>query len=88
MDKTTLIIGFAVLVGLVAVSIYLSNKTPSQTKVVASSQNRIDKREYIKVAKAPSAPSGEYRNLETWDIKYSPDGMPTKITIHREATRT
>lgn len=26
-----------------------------------------------------------YQNLETWDIKYSVDGLPTTITIHRDA---
>ena len=32
--------------------------------------------------------TGQYKNLETWDIQYSPDGLPTKISIHREAKRT
>ena len=29
--------------------------------------------------------AGTYKNAETWDIAYSPDGLPTKITIHRDA---
>ena len=31
---------------------------------------------------------GSYRNEETWDVQYSPDGLPTKIVIHRDARRT
>ena len=30
---------------------------------------------------------GQYTNTETWDVLYSPDGLPTKITIHRDARR-
>ena len=38
--------------------------------------------------KNKSGTIGQYKNLETWDVQYSPDGLPTKISIHREATRT
>ena len=31
---------------------------------------------------------GKYNNLESWDVSYNADGLPTKIEIHREATRT
>ena len=29
-----------------------------------------------------------YLNTETWDIAWSNDGLPTQITIHRDAIRT
>ena len=31
---------------------------------------------------------GQYSNEEKWNIKYDRDGLPTEITIHRQATRT
>lgn len=31
--------------------------------------------------------AGQYLNEEKWDVKYSEDGLPTSITIHRNATR-
>ena len=34
-----------------------------------------------------ASPTGKYLNEETWDVQYSPDGLPTKIVIHREAVR-
>ena len=36
-------------------------------------------------SKQPTA--GQYLNKESWDISYNEDGLPTKITIHRDATR-
>ena len=35
--------------------------------------------------KQPTA--GQYLNKESWDISYNEDGLPTKITINRDATR-
>jgi len=29
-----------------------------------------------------------YRNNETWDIEWNPDGLPAKVTIHRDAVQT
>jgi len=31
--------------------------------------------------------AGTYNNLESWEVSYNPDGLPTKITIHRDARR-
>lgn len=28
-----------------------------------------------------------YQNEETWDIQWSPDGLPMKVTIHRKAVQ-
>ena len=30
-------------------------------------------------------PLGTYLNKEEWDISYDKEGLPTKITIHRDA---
>ena len=38
--------------------------------------------------KKNSQPAGQYLNEEKWDVKYSEDGLPTSITIHRNATRS
>lgn len=37
---------------------------------------------------AAALPAGLYKNAETWEITWSPDGFPTKVVIHRNATRT
>jgi len=40
---------------------------------------------------APPAAASEghrYRNSETWDIEWNPDGLPSKVTIHRDAVQT
>jgi hypothetical protein len=29
-----------------------------------------------------------YRNNETWEIEWTPDGLPGKVTIHRDARQT
>ena len=29
-----------------------------------------------------------YHNNETWDIEWTPDGLPGKVTIHRDAVQT
>ena len=31
---------------------------------------------------------GSYQNTETWDLEWSKDGLPTKVTIHRDARTT
>ena len=33
------------------------------------------------------APSATYANEESWEIEWSPDGLPIKIEVHRNATR-
>ena len=43
---------------------------------------------YIFLKSKTSSTAGQYKNLETWNVSYNPDGLPTKIEIHREATRT
>lgn len=30
-------------------------------------------------------PVASYQNAETWSIKYNDDGLPTEITVHRDA---
>jgi len=39
----------------------------------------------MKNTQKPAA--GTYKNEEVWNVEYSADGMPTKITIHRDARR-
>lgn len=29
-----------------------------------------------------------YKNSETWEIEWTPDGLPGKVTIHRNAVQT
>jgi len=38
--------------------------------------------------KKTSSTAGQYKNLESWNVTYNQDGLPTKIEIHRDATRT
>ena len=33
------------------------------------------------------SPVGQYLNEESWYVSYNEDGLPTKITIHRNAVR-
>lgn len=33
-------------------------------------------------------PIATYANEESWEITWSPDGLPTKIVVHRNATKT
>jgi len=35
-----------------------------------------------------AVPAGNYVNEESWDIEWNKDGLPSKVTIHRNATRT
>ena len=35
-----------------------------------------------------TASAGSYRNEESWDVQYNLEGLPTKITIHRDARRS
>lgn len=32
--------------------------------------------------------AGNYVNAEEWDITWNKEGLPTKVVIHRNATRT
>lgn len=43
---------------------------------------------YLILKRKSGSIAGQYKNLETWNVTYSQDGLPTKIEIHREATRT
>jgi len=40
------------------------------------------------VLKNRSTTIGSYKNEESWDVAYNDDGMPTRITIHRDAKRS
>ena len=35
-----------------------------------------------------TAGAGSYKNTESWEVTYSDEGLPTKITIHRDAKRS
>lgn len=34
------------------------------------------------------APLASYQNEESWEIEWSDDGLPRKITVHRQARRS
>jgi hypothetical protein len=36
----------------------------------------------------PSAGAHQYKNEETWNIEWNEDGLPSKVTIHRNALST
>jgi len=36
----------------------------------------------------PSKPARRYQNAETWDIDWNEDGLPKRITIHRDAIQS
>ena len=38
--------------------------------------------------KRKSVPIANYLNKEEWSIKYNEDGLPTSVTIHRDARQT
>ena len=38
--------------------------------------------------KRKAQPAGQYLNEEKWDISYNVDGLPTTVTIHRDARRS
>lgn len=40
-----------------------------------------------KTATPTQAIAGTYKNEEAWDVQYNSDGLPTKIVVHRNATR-
>ena len=42
---------------------------------------------FVKNKSQSSGIAGTYSNKEEWDVSYNEDGLPTKITIHRDATR-
>jgi len=31
--------------------------------------------------------AGTYRNSEEWEVSYNSEGLPTKISVHRDAKR-
>ena len=37
---------------------------------------------------ATAGTAGQYKNLEEWSISYNEDGLPVKIVVHRNASRT
>ena len=39
------------------------------------------------ILKGKTTQASTYNNVESWDVAYNEDGLPTKITIHREAVR-
>ena len=54
------------------------------------SPNRLSGRTNFKpVWLTENKPEGRrYRNTETWDIKWNTDGLPEKVTIHRDARQS
>lgn len=38
--------------------------------------------------KSRSASAGNYKNEEAWSVEYNSDGLPTHITVHRDAKRS
>jgi len=36
----------------------------------------------------PQQPASTYLNEETWEVEWSSEGLPTRITVHRNAQRT
>ena len=42
---------------------------------------------YLLIKKNQGSITGQYSNKEEWDVQYNEDGLPIKISIHREATR-
>ena len=58
-DKTLLIIGAVIVIGLILWFVIKNKQTPA----------------------------AQYLNEESWDVAYNSDGLPTKITIHRNATQ-
>ena len=39
-------------------------------------------------ALVPYQAAATYNNEESWDITWNPDGLPEKIVVHRNATKT
>jgi len=43
----------------------------------------------LKPFSSSAKPVGKrYQNTETWEIKWNTDGLPEKVTIHRDAVRS
>jgi hypothetical protein len=42
----------------------------------------------IRLVDAPEPEGRRYRNEETWNIEWNADGLPSKVTIHRDATQS
>ena len=72
-DKIGIII-IAIL--LIALLLLLKKEFSNRNRAIASGGPKVDGREH------------EYHNEESWDVEYNADGMPTKITIHRNALST
>lgn len=43
--------------------------------------------EYFNLKEIASQPQAAYENKEEWEISWSPEGLPTKIVVHRKAHR-
>lgn len=43
---------------------------------------------YLFLKSRASVGVGSYLNEESWNVEYNKDGMPTRITIHRDAKRS
>lgn len=55
-------------------------KLPSLRQYVSDIKEEIDI--------IPEAPLASYQNEESWEIEWSDDGLPRKITVHRQARRS
>ncbi len=40
---------------------------------------------YLLLKNRPAQASSQYSNAETWDVLWNEDGLPVKVTIHRDA---
>lgn len=43
--------------------------------------------QYVSDVEIIPAPLATYSNEESWEIEWSPDGLPTRIVVHRNAKR-
>lgn len=39
------------------------------------------------LARSKTSAVATYKNAETWDIQWNKDGLPTRVTIHRDAVQ-
>jgi hypothetical protein len=43
---------------------------------------------WVSAASLQLPSTGQYLNEEKWSVKWSPDGFPTEIVVHRDARRS
>ena len=64
---------------------FLTRKQSGTTAYYDEPYNPSD--EPIKLRAEPDT-GRRYRNNETWEISWTPDGLPGKVVIHRDAVQT